>query len=83
MTEAGGGMGCVAGLDFGRQLVQLALGPDGLQPFVLDEGNPGRVVSPVFQTAQAVHDHGDGWAVAAVSDYSAHKPVSEILMVQV
>ena len=60
------------GPQFGVQAAELALGPHHLQFMAVQDGQAGRVITPVFQTAQTVHDDLDRVPRPHVSDNPAH-----------
>ena len=51
---------------------QFALGSHHAQSALAHKGHAGRIITPVFQTAQALHHHGHGGPVARISDNAAH-----------
>ena len=53
---------------------ELALGPDGIEFAILDEGDACGVVSAVFETAQTFDDDGNGGTMTGVADDAAHRP---------
>ena len=78
VTDAGGGQKIGVVFQLGLQCRQLARRLHHLEAARLLEGHAGRIVAPVFQTMQPLHQKGNGRTMPAVANDSAHMrtPVS-------
>jgi hypothetical protein len=64
------------GLDLFLELGDLALGLQRLEDAVLQDGDAGRIIAPVFKAAEAVDESLDAVAFAKIADYSTHWDIS-------